>query len=109
MANPAYQHARGDYLENRRSWVENEDRTFLPTRNEYNEDLEVWEYEEWHLNLETGDVIVEHNSSHHLTFKRMVDILLAVGFNSVSFMDTAGRPYMTGTEEPRNYFCVAQK
>lgn len=109
IPNPAYKHSRGAQLENRRDWSENEDRTFLLTRNEYNEDLDAWEYEEWHLDLETGDVVVEHNVSHNLNFSRVVDILLSVGFATVDFLDADGRPCMTSKEEPKNYFCVARK
>jgi hypothetical protein len=81
----------------------------LLTRNEYNEEQNVWEYEEWHLDLDTGEIVVEHNASHNITFPRMVDILLAVGFTTVDFLDADGRPYMTSHQEPRNYFCVARK
>ncbi|MDR0293027.1 MAG: class I SAM-dependent methyltransferase [Oscillospiraceae bacterium] len=109
LSNPVYKHLRGQKLENSRSWKENEDRTFLLTRHEYNEDIDRWEYEEWHLNLETGDVLIEHNFSTHLTFSRLVDILLAVGFCSVSILDADGRPYTTSHEDPKNFFCVARK
>lgn len=109
IPNPDYKHARGDQLVNHRDWKENENRTFLLTRNEYNEDLDAWEYEEWNLNLETGDVIVEHNTSHNLTMPRLVDILQSVGFETVSFIDADGRPFGTSKENPKNYFCVAYK
>lgn len=109
ISNPAYKSLRGQVLENRRTWIENEDRTFLLTRNEYNEEIDRWEYEEWHLNMETGDIVVEHNFSTHLTFSRLVDILLSVGFCSVAFLDADGRPYTTSKEEPKNFFCVAHK
>lgn len=109
MANPDYKHQRGELMSNRRDWIENEDRTFLLIRNEYNEEIDCWEYEEWHINLETGDIVVEHNFSRNLSYSRMVDILLSVGFSSVSFVDADGRPYTTSREAPRNYFCVARK
>ncbi|MCL2082759.1 MAG: class I SAM-dependent methyltransferase [Oscillospiraceae bacterium] len=108
-SNPNYDHIRGNCLENRRTWKEYDNRTFLLTRNEYNKELEVWEYEEWRLNLETGDVVVEYNSSHHLSFSRIVDILMSVGFVTVDFLDTDGRPYTTSRNEPKNYFCIARK
>jgi SAM-dependent methyltransferase len=109
ISNPEYLHLRGQKLENRRSWQENEDRTFLLTRHEYNETLDRWEYEEWNLNMETGEILVQHNFSTHLSFSRIVDILRAVGFCSVSFTDTDGRPYGTSKEDPKNFFCIAHK
>ena len=109
IANPGYKHARGQFMENRRSWAENEDRTFLLTRTEYNDDVDRWEYEEWHLNIETGDIVIQHNFTRNLSYSRMVDILLSVGFCSVSFLDADGRPYTTSREEPKNYFCIAHK
>ena len=108
-SNPEYLHMRGTNLKNRRDWKENEDRTFLLTRNEYNEDIDRWEYEEWRLDLENGEIVIENNFSHNLTLSRMVDILLSVGFSSVAFLDANGRPYGTAHEEPKNYFCVAHK
>ncbi|MCL1806147.1 MAG: methyltransferase domain-containing protein [Oscillospiraceae bacterium] len=109
ISNPNYLHLRGQKLENYRSWQENEDRTFLLTRHEYNENIDRWEYEEWHLNVETGEIVIEHNFSTHLSFSRLVDILRAVGFCSVSFIDANGRPYGTSKEEPMNFFCIAHK
>ncbi len=109
ISNPEYKHMRGQLMENRRTWTENEDRTFLLTRNEYNEDIDRWEYEEWNLNVETGDIVIEHHFSSNFSFSRMVDILQAVGFGSVSFLDADGRPYTTSKEQPKNYFCIAHK
>jgi SAM-dependent methyltransferase len=109
ISNPEYPHLRGQKLENRRSWQENENRTFLLTRHEYNENLDRWEYEEWNIDMVTGEILIQHNFSTHLSFSRIVDILQAVGFCSVAFVDANGRPYGTGKEEPRNFFCVAHK
>jgi SAM-dependent methyltransferase len=109
LSNPDYKHLRGQKLENSRSWQENEDRTFLLTRHEYNDVVDRWEYEEWRLNLETGDIVIEHNFSTHLSFSRLVDILMAAGFCSAYFVDADGRPHGTGKEEPKNFFCIAHK
>ncbi|MCL2003464.1 MAG: class I SAM-dependent methyltransferase [Oscillospiraceae bacterium] len=109
LSNPNYKHLRGHKLENSRSWRENEDRTFLLIRHEYNEDVGRWEYEEWHLNLDTRDIVIEHNFSTHLPLSRLVDILLAVGFCSACFVDADGRPHGTSREEPKNFFCIAHK
>lgn len=108
-ANPKYQHARGPMTENNRTWKENEDRTFLLTRNEYNEEIDRWEYEEWHLNIETEEIEIEHSFARNLSYSRMVDILLSVGFASVSFLDGNGRAYDTGSDDLSSYFCVAYK
>jgi SAM-dependent methyltransferase len=109
LSNPNYMHLRGQKLENSRSWQENDDRTFLLTRHEYNDAVDRWEYEEWHLDLETGDIVIEHNFSTHLSFSRLVDILMAVGFCSAYFVDADGRPYGTSKGEPKNFFCIAHK
>jgi SAM-dependent methyltransferase len=109
LSNPDYLHLRGQKLENSRSWQENEDRTFLLTRHEYNEDIDRWEYEEWHIDMVTGNIVVENNFSTHLSFSRLVDILMAVGFCSAYFVDADGRPHGTGKEEPKNFFCIAHK
>lgn len=107
--NPSYPHARGPLNVNRRDWVENDDRSFLLTRHEYNEEIDRWEHEEWTINLETSEVVVQHNFTRHLSFSRLVDILLTVGFSTVAFYDHRGRPFEEGDTETKNYFCVAYK
>jgi len=107
--NPKYAHARGPQAKNNRNWRENDDCTFLLTRNEYNKEIDRWEYEEWHINLEEQTIEVEHSFSRNLSYSRMVDILLAVGFASVSFLDGQGRAFDTGAEDLSSYFCVAHK
>ena len=109
LQSPSYKHLRGPVLENRRDWVDNEDGTFLLTRHEYNEEIDRWEYEEWHLDMKKREVVVEHNFSHNLGFSRIVDILQSVGFTTVSFFDPDGRPNGTSRVEPSKYFCVAYK
>jgi SAM-dependent methyltransferase len=109
ISNPDYLRLRGQKLENYRSWQENDDRTFLLTRHEYNENLDRWEYEEWNIDMVTGEILVQHNFSTHLPFSRIVDILLAAGFCSVAFVDANGRPHGTSKEAPRSFFCIAHK
>lgn len=107
--NPNYPHARGPLLVNRRDWRENGDHSFLLTRHEYNDEIDRWEYEEWSINLETSEVVVQHNFERHLSFSRLTDIMLAVGFSTVSFLDHKGRPREEDDTETKNYFCVAYK
>ncbi len=109
VQNPLYPHARGPLLVNRRDWTENDDRSFLLTRHEYNEEIDRWEYEEWTLNLETREVVVQHNFERHLSFSRLTDILIAVGFSTVCFLDHRGRPLEDSDTETKNYFCLAYK
>ncbi len=107
VTNPDYAH--GPLHQNHRDWQENEDRTFTLRRNEYNGEVDRWEYEEWTLDLEKAEIVVQHNFTRQLNFARLVEILLGVGFGTVSFLDADGRPYLGGADMPKNYFCIARK
>lgn len=109
VGNPHYKHTRGPLFENHRDWKENEDRTFLLTRHEYNENIDRWEYEEWNIDIEKAEIVVQHHYSRNLNFHDYVGLLKNVGFSSVCFMDNNGMPYEHGVEEPKNFFCVAYK
>ena len=109
VSNPHYDHARGPLFVKHRDWIENEDRTFLLTRHEYNESIDRWVYEEWHIDIEKAEIVVQHNHSHNLRFRDYVVMLKNAGFATVCFLDDQGSPYEYGAEEPRNYFCVAKK
>jgi SAM-dependent methyltransferase len=107
--NPLHQHSRGLPNQNNRSWKENEDHTFLLTRNEYNDEIDRWEYEEWHIDIEKGEIEVEHTFSRNLSYARIVDILLSVGFATVTFLDGNGRASYTCRDAMPSYFCRAYK
>lgn len=109
VSNPHYKHTRGPLFVNHRSWQENPDRTFLLTRHEYNENIDRWVYEEWHIDIEKAEIVVQHNHSRNLNFHAYVEMLRGVGFDTVSFLDSDGAPYEYGVEEPRNFFCCAFK
>ncbi len=109
VANPHYKHTRGPLFVNHRSWKENENRSFLLTRHEYNEDIDRWVYEEWNVDVEKAEIVVQHHHSRNLSFHQYVEMVRNVGFNTVCFLDHTGCPYEYGAEEPRNFFCLAHK
>ncbi len=109
IANPAYPHPRGQVGVNRRDWKEMEDHSLLLTRHEYNADIDRWEYEEWHVDIERAEIVVEHSFSHILTFAQTVDVLRQAGFSRIGFYGPDGAPYAEGNTEHRNYFALAYK
>ena len=109
VANPNYDHPRGPLGVNYRNWVEKEDHTLLLTRHEYNPEIERWEYEEWLVDIEKNEIVVEHSFIRTITFADLTKMLLAAGFTMVNFVDCQGVPYNLTEENPRNFYCVAYK
>ncbi|GHU89608.1 SAM-dependent methyltransferase [Clostridia bacterium] len=109
VGNAYYKHPRGPLFRNSRNWQENEDRTFLLTRHEYDEGNECWVDEEWSIDIEKDEIVVQHNHSRNLAFKDYVEMLTDIGFATVFFCDVHGKPAEYGASEAKNYFCVAYK
>ena len=109
VSNPHYKHTRGPLFVDHRTWKENDDRTFLLTRHEYNERVERWDYEEWSIDAEKAEVVIQHHYSKNMTLSDYVRLIKKVGFDTVCFLDNEGNPYEYGVEEPRNFFCLAYK
>lgn len=108
-SNPDYPHMRGQSNVNQRNWVDVGDSKLLLTRNEYNAEIDRWEYEEWVVDVENSEITVQHNFSKNLDFSRLTDLLIEAGFSTVGFYDYDGRQFFPGAKQPKNVFCVASK
>lgn len=109
VPNPNYKHPRGPLFVNHRDWKENDDRTLLLTRHEYNAEIDRWEYEEWHVDIEKAEIVVEHHFSRNLTAQAVAELLLGAGFIRVGLFDQQGRPADSTRDEPRSFFALAYK
>ncbi|GHU60354.1 hypothetical protein FACS1894171_1470 [Clostridia bacterium] len=109
IANPLYEHVRGPININYRNWCEKDDQTFVLTRHEYNDEIDRWEYEEWSIDVENAEILVQHHFARNLSFKGVTDILKKTGFSTVAFFDHEGRPFDQGEEKPRAYFVMAHR
>ncbi len=109
IANPQYKNKRGPVDVNYRNWEQKEDDIFVLTRHEYNEEIDRWEYEEWTIDVEKAEVLVQHSFSRNLSFKGVADIIMETGFSSIAFFDHNGRPYGLSDEQPLAYFAMAHK
>jgi len=108
-ANPDYQHVRGPVFKEHQSWREEDDHTIILTRNRYNIEIENWEYEEWHVDVDKGEIVVQHSFNKGLSFTDLAEMLMGAGFCSVGYYDGDGRPYSPGHTGPRAYYGVAYK
>ena len=109
VQNPDYKHVRGPVMRNYRSWTAPPEGNIILTRHEYNAEIDRWEYEEWSVDVDNAEITVQHNFSRILSMAQLAEMLVSAGFATVSFLDYNGLPYNPGSEEPKNYFCVAYK